>query len=159
MSRELIPSRLPVLGSWLVPLDDPFRFMEREFQEFLRRPLDRSEELARRGVDRILAPRMNTRQTAENFIFEIALPGYQKENITINQTGRQLAISGGVEEEENAYSSREFWQSRFSRSFSLPETANPATITVHFRAGVLTLEVAKIVPGLPGESQQLAIED
>ena len=137
MSRELVPSRLPSLG--------------------------RSEELVRQGFDQMLPPRMNTRETEDKFFFEFALPGYKKENIQVNQHGRRITLEGGegdaVAEEEGGYSRREFWQARFSRSLTLPENANPASVSPSFRNGILCLEADKVVPGMPAAPRVLEIGD
>jgi HSP20 family protein len=102
-------------------------------------------------ADRVFSrlPPVDVRETGKAFILEMELPGYDENNIAIHVDGGSLGIESRKEEagedqkDGGTYILRERRIDSFSRSFRLPENADPETIAAVFKNGVLTLEIQK----------------
>jgi HSP20 family protein len=80
------------------------------------------------------------------------LPGLTSDDVKINLDGGTLTIESAKEEKSekkedcecgSTYVLRERRNFAFSRSFKLPENANPDAINAVFKNGLLTLEIQK----------------
>jgi HSP20 family protein len=107
------------------------------------------------GNKKFSAPRANVSELEDSYILEVAVPGYQKDDISISIEDNQLVVSAKVElKEENLESNfrrKEFEVSSFSRSFNLNEDLNQDSITAKFENGILKIylpkkEEAKVQP-------------
>ena len=113
------------------------------------------------ATDRILnhVPAVDVRETEKGYVLEADLPGFDDKDIEIRLDGNNLIISSGKAEEKNNegqegnYLIRERQYASFSRSFRLPENANPEAISASFRNGILSLEIGK-----RAEAQQRVIQ-
>jgi HSP20 family protein len=103
-------------------------------------------------------PLVDVRETDSGYFFEAALPGYDEKDVEVNIDGNSLTIeskSGQNTEKKDAegsYLLRERYIESFSRSFKLPDNADPSQIDANFKNGLLTLEIKK-----RAESQKRAI--
>lgn len=92
-------------------------------------------------------PAVNIAETENQFHIEMAVPGLKKEDFKINLDKNVLSVSVEKKtetvEEGKKYNKREFVQSAFSRSFTLPETADQSHIEAEYVDGILKLNVAK----------------
>ena len=111
-------------------------------------------------------PAVNVSETENAFLVEVAAPGLEKENFSIDLNKNLLTISASesvqtavqvnsegsenAPEEKNAvekpahrYIRREFHYSSFQRSFRLPETADVNAIEAKYINGVLHLLIPK----------------
>jgi HSP20 family protein len=94
-------------------------------------------------------PPVDVKETEKAFVLDMELPGYDEKNIAVHVDGGSLSIESRAEEtgEENrndgTYILRERRLDSFSRSFKLPENADPETISAAFKNGILTLEIQK----------------
>ncbi|MCL2214722.1 MAG: Hsp20/alpha crystallin family protein [Treponema sp.] len=93
-------------------------------------------------------PVVDIQETENSYVLDMELPGYDEKNINVHVDGSRLTISSKQEEkksEENqgAYLIRERKISAFSRSFELPENADPEAVNAAFKNGVLRLEIKK----------------
>ncbi len=105
--------------------------------------------------DRILMPfgatlpSVNIEETPTAFEIQLAAPGLKKDDFRIELKDTILTISSEKQEsseekrEEGNYRRREFSYAAFTRSFSLPESANENKIEATYKDGILHLEVAK----------------
>ena len=108
-------------------------------------------------------PAVDIRETDNAYILEMDLPGYDEKNISVNIDGSNLSISSIQEEakdvkkektgDDGTYILRERRLSSFSRSFKLPENANPEAVNASFKNGILYLEIQK-----RAESQKRTIQ-
>ncbi len=94
-------------------------------------------------------PAVNIVENDKQFIIEMAVPGFQKENFTIELNAEQLNISGKAEINEEAkeikYSRREFKSTDFTRNFVVPkDTVNEAEIAAEYNSGVLKVVLPKL---------------
>jgi HSP20 family protein len=92
-------------------------------------------------------PAVNIAETDNQFEVELAIPGLNKEDIKISLDKNVLTVSADKKaenvEEGKKFSKREFSFSAFSRSFTLPESADQANIEADYTAGILKLTIAK----------------
>lgn len=108
-------------------------------------------------------PAVNIFENEDKFMIEIAAPGLEKEDFKINLEQDQLSISASksdVQTEENntgAYNRREFSFSEFTKTFTLPETADSNKIDAEYKNGILYVHIAK-KEELKVQARQIAIQ-
>ena len=93
-------------------------------------------------------PAANVREDEKNYMLELALPGFSKEEITIKFEEEVLTITAGrqpkEDEKDPKYTWNEFgYKSRYERSFQLPETVNADQISAAFENGILLVTLPK----------------
>ena len=98
-------------------------------------------------------PAVDIRKTENAYCLEMELPGFEEKDIEILVDGNSLSISSkkeiAKEEQDKNSQEQETWILRerhintFSRSFRLPENANPEEVTASFNNGILNLEIKK----------------
>lgn len=94
-------------------------------------------------------PAVNISETESAFHIELGTPGLRKEDFKINVENDQLMISADRKPEVSEvpdgkkYNRREFNFNSFTRTFTLPETADQASIQAEYIDGVLLLTVGK----------------
>ena len=96
-------------------------------------------------------PAVDVRETENSYILEMELPGYDEKKIDVHLDGSNLTIASKKEtEEENKtdensgnFLIKERQIDSFSRSFKLPQNANPEAVKAAFKNGVLSLEIKK----------------
>lgn len=93
-------------------------------------------------------PSVNVKETAENFVVEVAAPGMKKEDFKIELENNVLTISSEVqhenEEKEENYTRREFSYQSFQRSFNLNNrVVDDANIAATYQDGILVLTLPK----------------
>jgi HSP20 family protein len=99
-------------------------------------------------------PAVDIRETENAYALEMELPGYDEKDIKVNIDGASLSVEScaaeisplSAREEkkgEGTYILRERRQSSFSRSFKLPENADPEAVSAAFKNGILSLEIKK----------------
>jgi len=136
-------------------LSDFDRYMESFFGDNFVNPSDRV-------FSRV--PAVDVRENEKGYVLEADLPGFDEKDIEIRLDGNNLIISSRKAEEKNSenaaaggqegnYLIRERRYASFSRSFRLPENANPEAISASFKNGILSLEIGK-----RAEAQQRVIQ-
>ena len=92
-------------------------------------------------------PAVNIAETENQFEVELAVPGLKKEDFKINLDKNVLNISADKKAEATVegkkYSKREYSFNSFTRSFTLPESADHSKIEADYADGILTLTIAK----------------
>ena len=96
-------------------------------------------------------PAVDIQETDNGYVLDMELPGYDEKNINVHVDGSNLTIASKQEDEKKiegkqgqcVYLLRERKESSFSRSFKLPENADPEGVIAAFKNGVLTLEIKK----------------
>jgi HSP20 family protein len=93
------------------------------------------------------APAVNISENDKQFEVELAVPGLSKEDIKINLDKNILSVSAdkktGTVDESKKFTKREYSFNSFSRSFTLPESADYSKIDADYKAGILKLTIAK----------------
>ncbi|TKC10495.1 Hsp20/alpha crystallin family protein [Pedobacter polaris] len=99
------------------------------------------------GRDMALLPAVNICETADHFQIELAAPGLAKEDFKVNLEHKMLTISVAKElsnqEEGKNFSRKEFNYSSFTRSFTLPDSADDNGIEAKYNNGILHVEIPK----------------
>jgi HSP20 family protein len=131
---------------------DPFQVMREMMADPFR--MFQAQPWTRAGREIGWNPGFEVRETDDAFLFKADLPGIRHEDLEISLSGNQLEISGKreheQEKEEGQYYTYERSFGSFSRSFTLPESADLDKIRSDLKEGVLTL----VVPKKPGTSPQ-----
>jgi HSP20 family molecular chaperone IbpA len=98
-------------------------------------------------ADRIFnrLPAVDVKEKEGAYLLEAELPGYDEKNIEVHVDGGNLTIETKQEEKkaDDTFLIRERRASAFSRSFKLPENADPTQVAASFKNGILSLEIKK----------------
>jgi HSP20 family protein len=101
--------------------------------------------LSDRMVSRV--PAVNISETDGHYHIELAAPGLKKEDFKVNLDQDVLTISAEhqteQDEHDKKYNKREYSYTSFVRSFTLPDSADDASIEAGYTDGVLKINVAK----------------
>ncbi|GER60622.1 Hsp20/alpha crystallin family protein [Patiriisocius marinus] len=130
-SKTSATSRTPNLATWL---DD---FFDRDLSSVFTSNFNTG----------ITLPKVNIKETADDYIVEMAVPGLKKSDIKIDVDNQLLAISSEAKEEKETtqdnYTRREFGYSSFKRTFTLPETVDDDKINAKYVDGILNIVLPK----------------
>jgi HSP20 family protein len=93
-------------------------------------------------------PAANVSENEKAYTIELALPGFVKEEISINFEDETLTVTAGHQPKEDEkgpkYTWNEFgYKSKYERSFILPETVNADEISAEFKNGILLVGLPK----------------
>lgn len=107
-------------------------------------------------------PAVNIKENGENFEVEMAAPGFSKEEFKIELNNDLLTIISEkrVEneiKEGQTFTKREFSYQSFSRSFTLPHTADSGKIEAKYENGILRVIIPKKEEAKPLPSRQISI--
>lgn len=100
------------------------------------------------GFDNVqTVPSVNIRETEATYELELAAPGFEKADFQVKLENDLLTVAAEKKQEENKqegkYARKEFQYEKFSRSFTLPDTADSSHIVAKYENGVLHLSIAK----------------
>ncbi|MCO6492073.1 MAG: Hsp20/alpha crystallin family protein [Phaeodactylibacter sp.] len=120
-----------------------FNNLDRIFDEFFnsRFPATYSNGNSLKG-----RPAVNVIENGEGFRIELAAPGLEKQDFSVNVDKNILRIEANKEfkaAEGETYKRREFGFYEFKRSFQLPETINTAGIEANYKDGLLLILLPK----------------
>ena len=94
-----------------------------------------------------VVPAVNIAENENGFEVALAIPGLKKEDIKINLEKNVLSVSAEKKtettDENKKYSKREYNFNSFSRSSTLPQSADSSKIDAAYVDGILTLTIAK----------------
>ena len=98
-------------------------------------------------------PAFEVKETNEAFILKADIPGVAESDLDIAVHNNVLTVSGNRQAEERkegeSYALYERQYGSFSRSFSLPDTADGDRVEAKLEAGVLTLTIWKKAEAKP----------
>ena len=88
------------------------------------------------------------KETKDNYLIEMDLPGYSKENINLSLKDGYLTISANVEKETNEneeekYVRQERFYGECSRSFYVGDDLTEEDINAEFKNGILKITIPK----------------
>ena len=100
------------------------------------------------GSDAVLnQPAINVVETENSFKLELAAPGFDKQDFSVNVENDFLIVSANretnKEETNERYTRREFAVASFKRSFKLPKTVNQEAIAAVYENGILNVTIGK----------------
>ena len=91
-------------------------------------------------------PAVTVYETADEYVFEAELPGWAREQVSINFENHTLTIGGKRElpqEEGRQYHRVEGFYGQFTRSFTVPGGVDFGRVEAEIRDGVLTIHLPK----------------
>jgi HSP20 family protein len=92
-------------------------------------------------------PAVNILEDDGAYTVEMAVPGMEKADFRINLENKMLCIASEKksesEKKEDNYSRKEFSYQSFSRSFSLPDSADESKIDAKYQNGILIINIPK----------------
>jgi len=98
-------------------------------------------------------PAVDIQENENGYLFAMDLPGFDEKNIDVHVDGANLTIASRQETSEakeekregdkSAFILRERKLNAFTRSFKLPQNADPEAVNASFKNGVLSLEIKK----------------
>src|SRR5690606_10893789 len=100
-------------------------------------------------TDRLVTrvPAVNITETEDAYNIELAAPGLQKSDFKINVDKNIVSISVDKKEEsevkEKLYCKKEYSDTSFTRSFTLPDTVDYSNIDATYVDGVLDVRIGK----------------
>ena len=115
----------------------PFRLFEDFFNDWALRSIDdrRSESWT---------PAVDIMEKDGNLLLMASIPGMNDKEIEIKIEGQVLTIKGERKSQETAgyiYHQQESRHGAFSRSFSLPDSANLENIRAEYKNGILAISI------------------
>ena len=92
------------------------------------------------------SPAFDVRETKDAFVFEADIPGIKEQDLEVTTSGDRLTVAGeraARETRPDTYYACERSFGEFSRSFTLPDSADLSTVKASLESGVLTVTVKK----------------
>jgi HSP20 family protein len=107
-------------------------------------------------------PSVNIKESLEDFEVEVAAPGFSKGDFNIELNNDMLTISSGKEIENETregqqFTLKEFSYQSFSRSFTLPDTADRNKIGARYENGILRINIPKKDEAKPRPPKQITV--
>lgn len=134
MAFPVLRTRAPRPLHTSVPVWGPLR----EFDE-LQRLLAGTTE----GSPRAWSPAADVRETDEEYVVEIEVPGLAREDISVELAEGRLTVSGEIAEREGHFLRRTRRTGQFRYVATLPEDADTEQVGAALADGVLTVRVPK----------------
>ena len=108
-------------------------------------------------------PSVNVKENDNEFGIEVAVPGFDKSDFKIEVHNDMLTISSEKQtekesEESDRYTKREFSYQAFTRSFTLPETADGDNVSANYDQGILTVSIPKKEEAKPKAPRTIEIQ-
>ena len=108
-------------------------------------------------------PSVNIKENDEGFEVEVAAPGFSKADFKIEQERDTLIISSDKQvdnetKEGQQFTRREFSYQSFSRSFTLPNTADSEKIAAKYENGILKVTIPKKEEAKPKPAKVIEIK-
>ncbi len=107
-------------------------------------------------------PSVNIKESDDDFEVEVAAPGFTKSDFRIELNHDLLTVSSEKEVENETkegqqFTQREFSYQSFSRSFTLPNTADSEKIEAKYENGILRILIPKKEEATPNPGRQISI--
>jgi HSP20 family protein len=107
-------------------------------------------------------PSVNIKESVDDFEVELAAPGFAKKDFNIELNHDLLTISSEKKienetKEGQQFARREFSYQSFSRSFTLPNTADGEKINAKYENGILRITIPKKEEAKPKPPKQISI--
>ena len=108
-------------------------------------------------------PSVNIKENSDEFKVEVAAPGFEKGDFKLELNHDVLTISSEKQienetKEDERYSKREFSYQSFTRSFTLPHSADSERIDATYDNGILFVSIPKKEESKPKHSRMIEIK-
>jgi len=88
--------------------------------------------------DTFFGTKTRTAMSVNGKTYEMALPGFSKDDINVEVEGRILTVSAEVEEKEETK-----WRYSFNKRFELPNSVDPEAVEGKMENGLLSITFGK----------------
>lgn len=92
-------------------------------------------------------PAANIKENDNQFLIELAAPGFSKGEFDVKVEEQTLRISAEKKSEQTTetdrFTRKEFSYGKFTRLFNLPDTVNVSEITAEYTDGILQIAIPK----------------
>lgn len=107
-------------------------------------------------------PSVNIKENNDAFVVDVATPGFDKNDFKLELNNDLLTISSEKKvetetKEGEQFTKREFSYQSFSRSFTLPHTADAEGIVANYENGILRVTIPKKEEAKPRPSRMIEI--
>ncbi|MGZ3551712.1 MAG: Hsp20/alpha crystallin family protein [Vulcanimicrobiaceae bacterium] len=91
-------------------------------------------------------PNVEVSEKDGNYIIDVALPGFKREDIDIEVSGNEITITGQYErkEEDTRTHYTEMRQASFTRTLVLPQEIDADKVTASFENGILRITAPSV---------------
>ena len=108
-------------------------------------------------------PSVNIKENADAFTVEVAAPGFNKGDFKLELNHDLLTIASEKKlenetKEGEQFTKREFSYQSFSRSFTLPQTADGDRIEANYENGILVVSIPKREEAKPKPARTIEIQ-
>lgn len=107
-------------------------------------------------------PAVNVSELEDKFQLEMAIPGFSKEEVTIEVDKDLLTISSEIEQNNDTtteqFTRREFTKRSFKRAFNIPESVHQDAIDGSYENGILTITLPKKEEALPQPKRLISLK-
>ena len=108
-------------------------------------------------------PSVNIKESTDAYQVEVAAPGFDKNDFKLELNHDVLTISSeksleNETKEGERFTKREFSYQSFTRSFSLPDTADGEKISANYDKGVLIISIPKKEEAKPKPLRKIEIQ-
>jgi HSP20 family protein len=125
------------------------------FSDFFKKDLLQEKDWFRESFSRTF-PAVNIKDRQNEYLLELAVPGYEKNDIRLNLEENSLTINTETREDMTEdYTRKEFGKNPFSKSFTLPENSETEKIEARYENGVLYIRVPK--REIPHKSKEINV--
>lgn len=97
---------------------------------------------------KVIQPAVNIKETKDAYLIEVSAPGFAKDSFGVKVEDSTLIISAETKEEKleegEKFTRKEFSQTNFKRSFTLPKTIVADKITAGYENGILKVALPKM---------------
>jgi len=107
-------------------------------------------------------PSVNIKEHTEGFEVEVAAPGFDKNDFKVELDNEMLTVSSAKKIENETkdgerFTKHEFSYQSFSRSFTLPNSADVDNIAAQYENGILRIRIPKKEEAKPRPLRTIAI--
>lgn len=104
-------------------------------------------------------PSVNLIDNTNDFVIELAIPGFKKTdfNIQIDVNLLSISMEKEVDYSSTNFTRREFNYNSFKRTFNLPDSANVEKISAKYNEGILTITIPKREEAKPVPAKEIKV--
>jgi HSP20 family protein len=84
----------------------------------------------------------NIKSLKDAYVIELAIPGFNKENVSITFENSKLKITGSNTAQDDKILRREYQIDQFEKVFSLPENVDDSSLQATMENGILKVYIA-----------------
>lgn len=110
----------------------------------------------------VLKPNIDIKDTDENYIVSVEIPGVTRDDVDIRVEGNLMTIIGEKKqekkEEKENYQCIERQYGSFERMLTLPQDADADNIEANFRNGILTVRIKRKAQAVSKESRKVEVK-